>query len=161
MRGYYGIVVHEPKFHANVGTIWRTAHIYNAAFMATIGCKRKVQRTTDTMHAYKHKPILNFTDIDDCKCHLPENRQIVAVEMCDDAVSLQDFVHPERAIYLLGSEDASLSMEVLSKCDHKVVIETPTTSACPGSLNVAVAASIVMYDRNQKQVEKVTNKSHM
>ena len=49
--------------------------------------------------------------------------------------------HPERAVYLLGSETDGLSPEALEHCADVVQI--------PGefSLNVSVAGSIVLYDR--------------
>jgi tRNA G18 (ribose-2'-O)-methylase SpoU len=54
------------------------------------------------------------------------------------------FRHPDRAVYLLGNEQIGLSKRVLSQC-HSLI-------SLPGhfSLNVAVAGSIVMYDRVSK-----------
>ena len=49
--------------------------------------------------------------------------------------------HPERAAYLLGAEDHGLSPAVLAMC-HRIVV-------LPGRhcLNVAVAGSLILYDR--------------
>jgi tRNA G18 (ribose-2'-O)-methylase SpoU len=51
------------------------------------------------------------------------------------------FVHPKRCIYLLGAEDNGLPREVMDRC-HKL-IQLPGRSC----FNVAVAGSLVMYDR--------------
>lgn len=57
---------------------------------------------------------------------------------------LPTYIHPNRAIYLLGVEDNGLPDAVLGQCQQ--VVEIPA-STC---LNVAVAGSIVMYDRAAK-----------
>ena len=56
---------------------------------------------------------------------------------------LSTFVHPVRAVYLLGSEVDGLPREVLSKCQHVVEIESVNYA----SFNVAVSGSLVMYHR--------------
>ena len=61
-------------------------------------------------------------------------------------IPLKSFVHPERAIYLLGAEDHGLPGEIMDKCHKIISIETIRTE----SFNVAVAGSIVMYDRFSK-----------
>jgi tRNA (guanosine-2'-O-)-methyltransferase len=67
--------------------------------------------------------------------------RLVGVELADDAVALPDYEHWQQSVYLLGAEDRGISADVLSRC-HDVV-------KLPGSvsMNVAVAGSIVMYDR--------------
>ncbi len=54
------------------------------------------------------------------------------------------FTHPERAIYLLGAEDTGLPESVQSLCQSIIHIKSPMC------LNVAVAGSIIMYDRISK-----------
>lgn len=51
----------------------------------------------------------------------------------------------KRAIYLLGAEDTGIPDNILNDCDSIVQL--------PGNycLNVAVAGSIVLYDRNSKR----------
>ena len=64
-----------------------------------------------------------------------------SIELMADSVELPSFRHPRSAAYVLGPERGSLSPELVARCDH--VIRIPT-SFC---VNVAVAGSIVMYDR--------------
>ena len=68
----------------------------------------------------------------------------MAVELTDDAVDLPIFVHPERACYIFGPENGSISPEVLSRCNMSVKI--PTTM----SLNLGMTVNIVLYDRMAK-----------
>jgi tRNA G18 (ribose-2'-O)-methylase SpoU len=62
-------------------------------------------------------------------------------------VPLQDFAHPLKATYVLGSEDNGLPESVIAACDHHVAVPSVRAS----SFNVAVAGSLVMYDRMLKQ----------
>lgn len=75
---------------------------------------------------------------------MPYNCMLISVEICDKAVPIRDFCHPERAIYLLGQEDGSLPDRVIEK--SWAVLQIPTRYC----LNVAVAGSIVLYDRFNK-----------
>ena len=68
----------------------------------------------------------------------------VAVEM--GGTPLAEFVHPERAVYILGAEDAGLPKSVVSACQYCISLDGVRAS----SYNVAVAGSIVMYDRCRK-----------
>ncbi len=62
----------------------------------------------------------------------------------EGATPLPAFEHPDNAFYMFGPEDGSLSESHLAMCDEVVYI--PTLS----SLNLAVTANIVLYDRLAK-----------
>jgi tRNA G18 (ribose-2'-O)-methylase SpoU len=62
---------------------------------------------------------------------------------------LSQFQHPRNAIYILGSEDHGVPKSVLRGCQEVVSLEAEGY----GSYNVAVAGSIVMYDRMVKMRE--------
>jgi tRNA G18 (ribose-2'-O)-methylase SpoU len=93
------------------------------------------------MVSHRHTPLWHFTDDDDFWSHIPHGCEPVAVEITPRARDLKGFVHPQSAVYILGPEDGSLSDRVMAGCKRVVVI--------PGThcLNLAVAGSIVMYDR--------------
>lgn len=142
-NGYYGIGIFHGKSEENIGTLWRSAFILDADFIFTIGKRYKTQ-CTDTPKAYRHIPLFHYDNWDDFLAHTPYNCPICAVELDDRAVSLDEYEHPERCIYLLGAEDHGIPHEVLNHCRDIVQI--------PGRVcyNVAVAGSIVMYDRQAK-----------
>ena len=71
----------------------------------------------------------------------------VAVEKRRSAESLDDFVHPERAVYIFGPEDGSLTPGLLHSCHRFVCIPTVTEHA---PLNLAAAVNVVLYDRYAK-----------
>ena len=139
-RGYFGVVVYLPKYTDNVGTLWRTAHILGASFMATIG-KRYSKQPSDTTSAARHVPLSHYKDIDDFWDHRPDDCRTVALEMTPGAIPVAQFTHPPRAIYIMGPEDGSLPGELMHRCNH--VVRLPGVFC----LNLAVAGSLILYDR--------------
>ena len=141
MNGYFGIGVYHPKYGVNIGTLWRSADIYGASFIFTIG-RRYEKQASDTLKTWRRIPLWHFADFDDFHIHMPYNCPLVSVEIGQShAYSLPTYVHFKRAIYLLGAEDHGLPSEVIEASHH--VVEIPSARC----LNVAVAGSIVMYDR--------------
>lgn len=142
-RGYYGIGIYNGKNSSNVGTLWRSAAILNADFIFTIG-RRYQKQASDTMKTPRHIPLYNYENIDDFFSHVPYGCPVVAVELAENSIPLDRYCHRERCIYLLGAEDHGITEKILSKCKETIQI--------PGEYcyNVAVAGSIVMYDRYVK-----------
>lgn len=139
-RGYFGLAFHFPKTSTNVGSLWRTADVLGCDFFAIIGNRIKNQ-ASNTMRSERHIPLFVYRDFDDFYAHLPYNTQLVGLEMGASAIPLEEFEHPERAVYLLGSEDNGLPECVQGRCHHVVKLRGEM------SLNVAVAGSIALYDR--------------
>lgn len=141
-RGYFGIGIWHGKTEHNIGTLWRSAHLYDAAFIFTVGQRYKMQ-ASDTPKTRRHTPMFEFASIDDLIAHLPYSCPLVGVELDPRAEPLDSFRHPERACYLLGAEDHGLPKAVLDRCHSIVQIETPR----PESMNVAVAGSLMLHHR--------------
>ena len=141
MRGYFGIGVEGVSKAMNVGSLFRTAHAFGAAFVFTVAAAypRKVGGHADTSDTPGHVPFYEFPDIDSML--LPEGCVLIGVELTDEAVELPSFYHPQTAAYVLGPERGSLSPELTARC-HSVV-KIPTRF----SVNLGIAGAIVMYDR--------------
>lgn len=75
---------------------------------------------------------------------LPYSAQLVAVEMGGEP--LATFEHPKRAVYVLGSEDNGIPESMLRMCHARVTLPCVRYE----SFNVAVAGSVLMYDRLTK-----------
>jgi len=146
VRGYFGLALWRSKTETNLGTAMRSAHCFGAAFVCTIG-HRYFQQKSDTSKAWRHLPVYHYATDDEFFAHVPMGCEVVAVELLEKARPLPGFTHPESAIYLLGPEDGTLAPEMVSRCRSRVVI--PGASKC---LNVASAATIVLYDRIAKSV---------
>lgn len=144
-RGYCGIGVWHTKCEVNIGTLWRSATIFEADFIFTVG-RRYSKQSSDTLKTWRHIPLFHFERMDDLQAHIPYDSQLVGVENAQGAISLDSFAHPERAVYLLGAEDHGLSPDVLGLCYATVQIPSPLTFC----LNVATAGSIILYDRYTK-----------
>src|SRR5262249_27552704 len=115
----------------------------------TIGARYR-KEATDTTNAPRHLPLWHFADYDDFRAHLPLATTLVGVELDATAFMLPQFRHPERAVYLLGSEDDGLPAFIL-----KDIITVRIPCPTPHSMNVAVAGSLVLYDRFVKCITLV------
>lgn len=138
--GYFEIGIYHTKTESNVGTLWRTAYQLGAAGVFTIG-KRYKQQSSDTPKAMRHIPLRHFITFEEFKQQRPIGAILVGIEM--DGIPLSGFTHPKQAIYLLGAEDHGLPPEIREYCNCIVSLESIATA----SYNVAVAGSIVLYDR--------------
>ncbi|PCE66188.1 RNA methyltransferase [Sediminicola luteus] len=137
---FFGIGIQNGKTPENLGALWRSAQNLGASFIFTIG-NRYAKQASDTHHAVKAMPYFHYDTFDDFYAHLPKGARLVGVEMAEKAVALESFEHPRRCVYLLGAEDHGLSKKAQEKSHHLVQFKSEK------SLNVAIAGSIVMYDR--------------
>lgn len=144
-RGYFAIGVYRPKREVNIGSLWRTGHLYGAAFIFTVGARYQRQ-SSDTLKTPLHTPLMHFDDIDALHSGLPHGAPLIGVELDETSIALPSFSHPQQAVYLLGAEDQGLPQRVMDKCH--ALVQIPTVQ--PQSMNVAVAGSIVLYDRAVK-----------
>lgn len=146
-RGYFGVAVYRPKFDVNIGTLWRSADLFGASFLATVGARYPHHRqASDTTNARMHVPMHHYGSLDELIAGLPYSCPLIGVEMDPRARELSTFTHPERGLYLLGAEDHGLPQAVIDRCHY--LVQIPTVK--PYSLNVAVAGSIVIQDRFTK-----------
>lgn len=143
-RGYFAVGIAGGKTPENLGTLWRSAALYAAAFVFTVG-KRYPGQSSDTTMTRKHTPLFHYANLADLVAHLPWSCPLIGVELAPDAIPLAGYSHPTRGCYLLGAEDRGLSQSQLA-CHQVVQIET----ARPWSMNVAVAGSLVLHDRHVK-----------
>ena len=139
--GYFEIGIFEPKHWENVGTLWRSAWQLGAAGIFTIGGSKPKHQITDVLRVDKRIPLRCYENFDAFLAARPQGAELIGIEMGGEPLST--FVHPIRAVYLLGSEVNGLPKDVLSKCQHVLEIESVNYP----SYNVAVSGSIVMYER--------------
>ena len=143
MHGYFEIGIVHGKTEYNIGTLWRSAYQLGASGIFTVG-KRYSQQCSDTTKAWRHIPLRNYETFEEFYNAIPYDCQLIGVEMGGD--DLREFSHPKRCVYLLGAEDHGLSPEIAGRCHGLVSIGSLRVQ----SYNVAVAGSIVMYDRFSK-----------
>src|SRR5262245_39890346 len=153
----HAVVLIDPKYPHNVGNALRACAVFGASRLVWTGDRvAHPDRWTgaarlpreERMKAYRNVE-LGLGDRD------PEHAistfsgwgyTPVAVEVRDEAESLDAFVHPEHAVYVFGPEDGTLGRATLGVCHRFVRI--PTVLRTP--LNLAAAVNIVFYDRHVK-----------
>lgn len=143
-NGYFGIGVYQVKRSQNVGMLWRSAYQLGAAFLFTTGTRYK-PTSDDVFKSWQHVPLFRYDTFEQMTDTAAYNCMIVGIEMGGE--TLPDFVHPTRAVYLLGAEDGGLPNEIAARC-HRVISIPAIRRA---SYNVAVAGTLVMYDRMVKR----------
>jgi len=137
---YFGIGIENCKTEVNLGTLWRSAHAYGAAFIFIIG-RRYYKQSSDTTKAWRQIPLYQYEKFSDFYENIPHDCMLVGIETAAAAVPIKGFFHPKRAVYLLGAEDGGLSSIAKERCHGLLIL--------PGiwCLNVACAGTVVMYDR--------------
>ncbi len=142
-QGFFGIGIQNGKTPENLGVLWRSAQNLGASFIFTIG-NRYAKQACDTHKAIGAMPYFHYGNFNDFFNNLPKGAMLVGVELNEKALQLETFEHPKRCVYLLGAEDHGLSKIAVDKSHHLVKFKSEL------SLNVSVAGSIIMYDRQAK-----------
>ncbi len=143
-RGYACVALDRPTDPVNVGHALRASFCFRARLMIIGGSEeglRLGKLSTDPMRTYRHVPVIKSENILDS---VPYGCSLVCIELDPRATPLMEFTHPERACYVFGPENGSISDDLLERSEHK--IEIPTVA----SLNLGMTVNIVLYDRIAK-----------
>jgi len=142
-KGFFGIGIERGKTEFNYWSLFRTAQVFNADMLFVIGEQYK-RHPADTMNSFNDIPTFNYENFEDFNSHRPYDCRLVGVEMCEKSIPIKEYQHHKKAIYILGAEDNGLSSQAQKACSD--IIQLPGEF----SLNVAVAGSIVLFDRLNK-----------
>lgn len=144
---FFGVCLWQPKNGWNIGAVMRAVGCFDGSFVASSGSRYKEHRADfrnmDTEFARKRIPC--FLDVPNVLDFVPHDSEIVVIERCDGSVPLPTFQHPRRATYIFGPEDGCVPTNEFG--DRKFSsVHIPTS----GSLNLAAACYITLYDRQLK-----------
>ena len=145
------LVLDRVQDPGNLGTIIRSAVAFNIDTIILSEdsvdlYNEKVIRSTEGM-------LFNINVLRrDLKSFIPklkeDNYKIVGTRLTS-GMKVKDYIFPKRVALVMGNEGNGISSEVLSLCDDFVYV--PMNETCE-SLNVGVAASILMYEmENQNE----------
>jgi len=158
LENFCGVAVEAPKLHGNIGVLFRTAAVVgNVDFLATVGARYDKNNHWDPSDAHRILPTWHFDHFADLRTRMPLCSVLVGVELTHDAVPLEQFEHPDRAVYLFGSEDAGLSQQARRSCRYTIKLPSATGT----SINLSSAGSIVLWDRYVKTRSKHEQQANM
>jgi tRNA(Leu) C34 or U34 (ribose-2'-O)-methylase TrmL len=81
------------------------------------------------------------------------NMKVVCVELAENAISLPEYTHHDKAFYIFGPEDGTISQEVINRADDVVYIPTV------GCMNLAATVNVLLYDRLAKSKEQMSGET--
>ncbi|MEN2976271.1 TrmH family RNA methyltransferase [Tistrella bauzanensis] len=146
--GCFAVGLDRSSKPFNAGTLNRLVAAHGGAYTFTAGADWQTSQhwrhwdDAVAAEAAAPRPTVPHLAFDSpAAARFPEGFTLVAVELTDDAVDLPAFRHPPRAVYVLGPERGMLAPEFLDRATH--VVKIPMRF----SLNVAMAASLVLFDR--------------
>ena len=150
---YFGVgIVGETK-DAHHGTLLRSSYQYGASFICTIGGKhsKHTMRDTDTSKAWCYIPIFSYPTVEKLTNCAPYNCPWVACIDGPGGIPLNEFKHPQRALYLFPGDDDTLLQTILPKC--KFHISPPRSTKYKGAelTTSPIFGSMVLYDRHVKE----------
>ncbi|WP_299788370.1 RNA methyltransferase [uncultured Shewanella sp.] len=152
-QSYVSIGLVNPKSPTNVGGIMRAAGCYSVDEVFYTGKRYPLaasngtaQYNTDTKGAGQQIPLTGVESlVDSCA----DDVKIVCVDLVEGATPLPEFEHPEKAIYLFGPEDGTISQQVINRAD--AVVYVPTV----GCMNLAASVNVLLYDRLSKSSQTI------
>lgn len=140
------IAIENWQHDFNIGTIVRSANAFNVEAVHIIGKRhwnRRGAMVTDRyLDIYHHPSVTEFAAA-------ITDRTLIAVDNLPGAVPLHTVTLPKQAILVFGGEGPGISSEMQQLSYRMVMIEQFGSTR---SINVGVAAGIVMYAWMQQHV---------
>ncbi len=142
-EGFACVGLVNPKSPENVGSVMRAAGCYGVNSVFYTGSRYDKARPfyTDIQRFHLDIPLIG---VEELLSVIPHGAVPVAVDLLPDAKPLPDYKHPQRAFYLFGPEDGTLSEQLTSQCRDKIYVPTN------GCMNLAATVNVVLYDRLAK-----------
>ena len=106
------------------------------------GISRSLEKQCSFIHIKEESELFDW--------FIENNYTSVAVEISDISINLPEYDFNNKTALILGTESGGLSSEFISRCDN--VVKIPQFGNI-GSMNVAISASIVMYELNRGRTD--------
>ncbi len=157
-------VFYQLKDPKNIGMVIRSHVAFAGGLLVFAGYdppySSKKREKAFSRSLFKKCEKLHFTCSDDLFNWTKENSlKTIAVEIAQRAEIISDFNFPDNSVIIFGNESNGLPDNVIERCDY--VVRVPQYGGV-GSLNVAMSASIVMYEisRKRKDIKSVIGKMY-
>lgn len=147
-RRSFASLILNIDYDLNISTIVRNHNAFCGQEIFYLGRRRFNRR--GCVGTYLYEDLVHFPDLETTCREIPSKYTWVGVDNQPGAVSLPDFQWPESPLLVFGHERAGLDFlpDLAYHCKHIVMI--PQVGSVR-SLNVGVAAGIVMYDLCHKK----------
>jgi tRNA (guanosine-2'-O-)-methyltransferase len=136
----------------NVGSILRSAAAYKVDHLWLVGATESPMHAKTQKTALGSQRYLTWTacdSIDDAAAQVrAESYRLVGIELAEGAVPMHELAIDGDVCLAVGHEDRGLSKACLALCDELAYL--PQLGAI-GSLNVATAASIALYEARRQE----------
>lgn len=150
-EGDVALLLDSVQTPFNVGSILRTAAAYRVSHIWLAGATASPTHTKTNRTALGTGRYLTWTVCETAAEALVEIKEagyfLLGIELADHAVPLHKVSMADQVCLALGHEDRGLSAPVLQACDAVAFI--PQLGRV-GSLNVATAAGIALYETNRR-----------
>lgn len=145
-RHDFHVAIENWQHDLNIGTIVRCANAFNAGAVHIIG--RRHWNRRGAMVTDRYLEIIQHPTVDDFVRSIGD-RKIIAVDNLPGAAPLSRAELPKNCVLVFGGEGPGLSEELRQAASQMVMIEQFGSTR---SVNVGVAAGIVMYDWLRRHV---------
>ena len=148
----------NPKSPDNVAAVMRSAGNFQADSVFYTGKRypRALQRNPDAPNM--SRKVSQDIPISEVSClidNAPEDMEIVCVEFAENAIPLPGYQHPQKALYIFGPEDGTISQQLIDRAD--AVVYVPTS----GCMNLSATVNVVLYDRLAKSSQPHAGNKHI
>ena len=154
-EGRVALILDSVQSPFNVGSILRTAAAYRVDHVWLAGATAPVHGTNVRKTALGTDRYLTFTtmdrSVDAVAAARDEGFRVVGLELTDEARPLHELTMDDAVCIVIGNEDHGVAAAALRACD--AVAYLPQLGKV-GSLNVAVAASIALYEVRRQEWER-------
>lgn len=134
----------NPKSPHNVESVMRAAGNFRVDSVFYTGSRypRAVMLNPDIPNMSRSVSRgVPLTGVDCLLGEVADDMKIVCVEFAENAISLLEYEHPEKAFYIFGPEDGTLSQDIIDRADAVVYVPTE------GCMNLAATVNVLLYDR--------------
>ena len=141
---FYLLIYNFQSKH-NIKTLIQTALNFNCHKFLVLGdIKKNVLKIIEKNQEIKEK-FEFFDEIEQLKNYLSLNKiKTIGIEIGKNSIPIENFIFEGNSLFILGNEANGMNQKQKNLCENFVYIQQYSQKT--GSLNVAIAASIIFYN---------------
>ena len=138
------ILIYNIQKYRNIGTIIRSASAFNVKAIFVYANKKILKKFFGNQNTTKTNEFIFFDSLETIKKYCKDNSiTICGIEITEDSKPIQSTPFLGNTLFVFGNEGTGLSDKQKQLCDYFIFIQQYSNRT--GSLNVAIAASIVFH----------------